>query len=153
MRGTLLFLLILLPVVVVVACIIQIFSLKKLGGSLLVDDCFGMISSVLSLFIAIGFLYYGIQLNLVLRRFRMLSTRKAAQTRKVVGVAVLASLCFVARSCLYIWSTVTSWENPSTQFSVSWPIMLVFFFCLETVPVSLMLYLLRRIPKQNESTV
>jgi hypothetical protein len=55
----------------------------------------------------------------------------------------MASVCFVARSMLYIWSVVLSWQHPQQQFNVSWEICLVFYFLLETVPVSLMLYLLR----------
>jgi THH1/TOM1/TOM3 domain len=103
--------------------------------------------SFLSVCVAVGFFYFGIRLWLVLRHYRIISVRKRNQTRKVVGVAVITTLCFAARAGLIIWSVVLAFVEPNTrQWNISWEMVLFFFVGLETFPVALMLFLLRKLP-------
>ena len=82
-RGLLIFLLVILPLFCAVSCIVQVKTITRFYISERVDDTISFVLSVLSLLVAIGFLYYGLKLYFVLRRYRLLSTRKASQTRKV----------------------------------------------------------------------
>lgn len=113
----------------------------------MLDNVAESVMSVLSVGVAVGFLYFGIRLWLVLRHYRIISVRKRNQTRKVVGVACITTMCFATRAVLIGWSVTLALTRPDTrQWNTPWELVAFFFLGLETFPVALMLFLLRKLP-------
>jgi len=110
------------------------------------DDITAGIMSILAIAVGFGFFYYGIRLYLLLRKYRLISPRKRAQTWKVVGVAVGCTVCFLTRAGLILYSVSLAWRSFKHSFNAPVPVIFFFFFCLETVPICMMLFLLRKLP-------
>jgi len=110
--------------------------------------------SFFALLIGCAFFYYGVKLYILLKTYRLLSERKRVQTLKVVGTAVGCTFCFLTRSGVVLYSIQESLSMESHKdFSVSWPVVFFFFFFLETVPIILMLFLLRKLPKYKADSL
>eukprot|EP01119_Soliformovum_irregulare_P020995 TRINITY_DN6880_c1_g1_i1.p1 TRINITY_DN6880_c1_g1~~TRINITY_DN6880_c1_g1_i1.p1 ORF type:complete len:321 (-),score=42.04 TRINITY_DN6880_c1_g1_i1:29-991(-) len=111
------------------------------------DTIAGGVVAGMELTVGAGFFYFGIKLALLARQFHLLSSRKRAQTSKVVTVAAGCTLCFITRSVLILYSMYNAWNLPyARQFDAPWYVVLIFFLVLETIPVTLMLFLLRKLP-------
>jgi len=110
------------------------------------DEISSLVMSFLAVLVGFGFLYYGIRLYLLLRKYRLISPRKRAQTWKVVGVAVGCTICFITRAGIVLYSLMEASKNFNKNFDAPWPLVFVFFFFLETVPITMMLFLLRKLP-------
>jgi len=110
--------------------------------------------SFFALIIGCAFFYYGVKLYILLKTYRLLSESKRVQTLKVVGTAVGCTVCFLTRSGVVLYSIQESLSMESHKdFSVSWPVVFFFFFFLETVPIILMLFLLRKLPKYKADSL
>jgi len=126
--------------------ILSIVFCKMDNQAEMVDEVSSTTLSFFFFVVGIAFLYFGIRLTIVLQKFRLLN-RKKSQTRKVVGVAVLCTLCFVARASVVMFTVVKSIISFNKQeFNAPWEVSLAFFLLLEALPIALMLFLLRKLP-------
>jgi len=118
-----------------------------------------IIAAVVSLFallIAGGFFYYGIRIYLVLRHSSILSGAKRPQAMKIFFVVGGCTVCFVTRATIDLYTiydtlATLSTEANSQQWSGPPMLLFAFYFCTETLPGSLMLWLLRKLPKEGEN--
>jgi len=146
LRTPLLIFLALLGGLVIAYCVVAVALEMPSNTAGLFDDVSACVIASLSLMVAVGFLYYGIRLVAVLRGYSSLSLRKQTQTRKVVAVAVGCTLCFSFQAIFILYSAALQIERGtySKEWDVNNYVVFLFFFCLETLPVVSMLYLLRK---------
>jgi len=127
-------------------CILLICVRNSVEAVSNVDILSSVVVSVIFLGIAVAFLYYGVRLSRLLDKFRLFSSRKQSQTRKVVGVAISCTVCFTGRACFVLYSAGIALNHPEEDFNAPWSVSLFFFLVFETIPICLMLFLLRKLP-------
>jgi len=110
------------------------------------DEISSIVLCVLAILVGCAFLYYGIRLYILLHQYKHISPKKRAQTTKVVGVAVGCTICFLTRAAIVFYSVVEASKNFNRGFDAPWFVVFIFFFALETIPICLMLFLLRKLP-------
>jgi len=116
------------------------------------DIASGIFTASLFYITAIGFIVYGIRIYYVLTHHPLVGGRRKA--KRVGIVAICCTISFVARASLIIYSASQQDRvNFNIAFDLTWYWLLVMFYGLEVVPVGLMLFLFRKLPKVPTSQV
>eukprot|EP01113_Clastostelium_recurvatum_P034213 TRINITY_DN4612_c0_g1_i6.p1 TRINITY_DN4612_c0_g1~~TRINITY_DN4612_c0_g1_i6.p1 ORF type:complete len:321 (-),score=92.62 TRINITY_DN4612_c0_g1_i6:27-896(-) len=102
--------------------------------------------SAISLIASFGFLYYGGQLYIMLKRNPIESGGRTTKLREVFIVTTVCTVCFVARSVLVILITFMN-------FDVNFIVVAVYYFISEVVPSFMVMYVLRKLPPPPISSV
>jgi len=123
---------------------------------LMVDDIVGFILAAVSLLVAIAFVFfYGILLNLLFKKYRVLRV-KVMPTRKVTIVVIGCTLCFICRSALELFSIYIDIYGPPHNDYQQWSgptfLVLIFYLLFETTPGFAMVLYLRPSRLTTKST-
>lgn len=96
--------------------------------------------SVISLFAAFGFFYFGGNLYRMLKNNPIESTGRKNKLREVLNITVICTICFIGRAVLYVVLTLKSSlsVNPFTVAS--------YYFISEIFPSFIVLFVLRKLP-------
>jgi len=111
----------------------------------LLDKVDNIFYSIISLFAAFGFFYFGGHLYLMLKNNPIESAGRKNKLREVLYITVICTVCFIGRSVLYIVLTFF----PSLDVN---PISVaIYYFISEIFPAFIVLFVLRKLPppKQN----
>ncbi|XP_051145468.1 tobamovirus multiplication protein 3-like [Andrographis paniculata] len=103
-----------------------------------------------SLFVAGGFLLYGVRLYLMLERFPVESRGRRKKLQEVGYVATICFSCFLGRSIMMSCGAF----NPAADVDVlNHPILnFLFYLIVEILPSSLVLFILRKLPPKRGVT-
>lgn len=109
-----------------------------------------MFSAVTSFFAALGFLFYGGRLFLLLRKFPVESKSRQKKLKEVGSLVVICVTCFMARTAVAAWSAFYGTSENLDIFNH--PIInLVYYLLAEVLPASLALFILRKLPPERLS--
>ena len=115
-----------------------------------VDDIWALLSAVIFIGIAFGFLMYGTRLH---RFMSQMGERKASQAQLIVIVGTVCTVCFLFRAAVMIFSAAKNapWENEGDEacFNLTQWFTFIYFFFSELVPIAMMMFLLRSLPKSG----
>ncbi|CAH9093529.1 unnamed protein product [Cuscuta epithymum] len=105
--------------------------------------------AVVSLIAALGFLFYGGRLFVMLRRFPIESKGRRKKLHEVGSVTAICFTCFVIRCFVVVLSAFDSdasldvLDHPVTNF--------IYYVLVEILPSALVLYILRKLPPKRAS--
>lgn len=105
--------------------------------------------AVVSLFAALGFLFYGGRLFFMLRRFPIESKGRRKKLNEVGFVTAICFTCFVIR-CIVV--ALSAFDKDADLDVLDHPILnLIYYMLVEILPSALVLFILRKLPPKRMS--
>lgn len=117
---------------------------KDLKDIDIVDNIF---YSIISLFAAFGFFFFGGNLYRMLKNNPIESTGRKNKLREVLIITVICTMCFVGRSILYIILTFKD------SLSVNPFTVALYYWVSEILPAFIVLFVLRKLPPSKPNHV
>ncbi|KAL6199307.1 hypothetical protein ACLB2K_029091 [Fragaria x ananassa] len=104
-----------------------------------------------SLFAAVGFVVYGGRLFLMLKRFPVESRGRRKKLREVGYVTAICFTCFVVRC---VMMGFCAFDKAADLDVLNHPVLsLVYYLLVEILPSSLVLFILRKLPRRNSAMI
>ncbi|KAL6205570.1 hypothetical protein ACLB2K_022828 [Fragaria x ananassa] len=104
-----------------------------------------------SLFAAVGFVMYGGRLFLMLKRFPVESRGRRKKLREVGYVTAICFTCFVVRC---VMMGFCAFDKAADLDVLNHPVLsLVYYLLVEIFPSSLVLFILRKLPRRNSAMI
>jgi len=129
---------------VLVACRLLLFFLYNY--TFFIDIAVNAFLSVIYLCAAAGFVIYGGKLYIMLRQFPIESRGRSSKLKEVGWVTIICTTCFILRASLLIFSTVDRTIDVNDFFIGG------YYFVVEILPSTLVLFILRKLPPKRDST-